>query len=69
LDDAERSIDDAMNVCRCLWRDACFAGVSGAVKINLAVILVEAADREPGLDQYSCKNTLTRSQSFHALLL
>jgi T-complex protein 1 subunit theta len=44
-----------VNVYRCLRRDGRFVGGAGAVETNLAAKLAEAADREPGLDQYSYK--------------
>jgi T-complex protein 1 subunit theta len=55
LDDAERSVDDAVNVFRQMKKDGRFVGGAGAVETNLASKLAEHAEREHGLDQYSYK--------------
>lgn len=53
LDELERSIDNAVNVVRCVAKDSAFVPGAGATEIELAHKLQEFGATVPGLDQYA----------------
>jgi len=55
LDDAERAINDGVNVYRQLCRDPRLVPGGGATEIGLARKIVDYADTIPGLEQYAIR--------------
>jgi T-complex protein 1 subunit theta len=55
LDDAERAINDGVNIYRQLCRDPRLVPGGGATEIALARSIVEYADTIPGLEQYAIR--------------
>jgi T-complex protein 1 subunit theta len=53
LDELERSIDNAVNVVRCVTKDPAFVPGAGATEIELAHQLQQFGATVPGLDQYA----------------
>jgi T-complex protein 1 subunit theta len=55
MDDIERAIDDGVNVVKTLTKDPRLVAGAGAIEIELAKRLTEAALTAPGLEQYAIK--------------
>jgi len=55
LDDLERAVDDGVNVIKAITKDARLVPGAGATEIELVDRIQAAADKTPGLAQYSIK--------------
>ena len=53
MDDVERAIDDGVHTVKAMTRDARFVAGAGGCELQLADLLQQHAEAQPGLDQYA----------------